>query len=152
MVALFPQQQNMWPLELGGGGWKYPGAWMLSRSLEGETRTRDQPVSRLAKLVPCGSLGSQSLLLAREEQSPRSWERNRYVPIHPCWVLPTQLPQGTETLAAEEGGSSSQDKDIQVDRAARKALRSQESTRARMVSREHPRGRAGALPGEGGGG
>ena len=65
---------------------------------------------------------------------------------------PTQLPQGTETLAAEEGGSSSQDKEIQVDRAACKALRSQESTHERMVSREHPRGRAGTLPAEGGGG
>ena len=64
---------------------------------------------------------------------------------------PTRLPQGTETLAAEEGGSSSQDKEIQADRAAHKALRSQESTLERTVSREHPRGRAGTLPAKGGG-
>ena len=130
------------------GGWKYPRAWMPS-SLEGETRTRDQPVSRLAKLVPCDSLGSQSLP-GQGRTNYASWERNRCVPIHPSWVLSNMASsRDKETPAAEEGGSSSQDKEIQVDRADRKALRRQESTHERMVSREHQRARAGTLPADG---
>ena len=58
----------------------------MPSSLEGETRTRDQPVSRLAKLVPCDSLGSQSLP-GQGRTNYGSWERNRCVPIHPSWVL-----------------------------------------------------------------
>ena len=73
--------------------------------------------------------------------------------MHPSWVLSNRASsRDKETPAAEEGGSSSWDKETQVNGADGKALRNQESTHGRMVTREHQRGRARTLPAEGGGG
>lgn len=107
-------------------GWKYPGAWMLSRSLEGETRTRDQPVSRLAKLV----------VAAWSSQSLPGQGRNR-VPV----LGEKQMCPHTSMLGASNTASSGHKRPWQLRKEAQfprirtyrwtgllTALRSQEST------------------------
>lgn len=77
-------------------------------------------MSRLAKLVPCG-MGSQSLPGQGRAKS-QSWGEKQMCPHTSMLGAPTVAPQGTETLAAERRLRDSQDKDIQVDGAARKKL------------------------------